>query len=171
MSAARNVHPDDLQAIRVRMAKVPVADSAAFRLRARHTDGRWLTLELVGYDRFDDPEVGGLVISGFDITSRLAAEEALQAERARLELLLDTARALGSALDREGILHILAKRIITGLGAAGASFTEIDRETGTIHSSVHQVAPRRAPMKAPAERPRLSTYPFLEQTVQSGIPP
>ena len=102
--------------------------------------------------------------------ARAPVEESPEGERGRLELLLKTARVLGSSLDREGILNALAESIITGLDAAAASFTDIDAATGAIHSVIHHVAPGRASMvTSPAWIP-LTSFPFLVQVEESGIP-
>ncbi len=105
-----------------------------------------------------------------DCPSRAPAEESPEGERARLELLLNTARVLGSSLDRAGILNALAESIMSGLAAAGASFTDIDDVTGTIHSVIHHVAPGRASMVTNSEWTPLASYPFLVQVARSGVP-
>ncbi|HVA88738.1 MAG TPA: histidine kinase dimerization/phospho-acceptor domain-containing protein, partial [Chloroflexota bacterium] len=106
----------------------------------------------------------------YDLASCVTVEEAPEAERARLELLLNTARVLGSSLDRAGILNSLAKSIISGLHAAAALFTDVDLTTGALKSVIHHVAPGRAPMVTSPDWALLAAYPFLECIVRSGAP-
>ena len=65
-----------------------------------------------------------------------------QIERARLSLLLDSARAVASTLDRESILHALAAQLVSALDAAGAVFTDIDLTSWTACSPVRYASPR-----------------------------
>jgi len=71
------IHPDDVVRARKTFAKtlrrpnVPVS----IEVRARHRDGSWRHLEVVGTNLLDDPNVGAVVLNGRDVTERKQAEE------------------------------------------------------------------------------------------------
>lgn len=51
----------------------------AFDLRLRHRNGRWMTIEGLTNNFLADPDIGGLLIIGRDVTARRILEEALTA--------------------------------------------------------------------------------------------
>jgi hypothetical protein len=74
------VHPDDLpsamqafdQAFKNPERKVTV------EFRYRRQDGSWCHLEVAGQNRFDDPEIAGMVLNSRDVTERKALESQLR---------------------------------------------------------------------------------------------
>jgi diguanylate cyclase (GGDEF)-like protein/PAS domain S-box-containing protein len=73
------VHPDDLpRANAVMFAAMATTESSApFELRARHRDGNWRWLEIVGTNLLSNPAVAGVVLNVRDITDRKSAEAEL----------------------------------------------------------------------------------------------
>jgi diguanylate cyclase (GGDEF)-like protein/PAS domain S-box-containing protein len=72
-------HPDDQTILdRFLRAQPGGGAPATLRTRLRHTDGRWLHVELVAENRFADPEVEGLIVNMRDITERKAFEDELR---------------------------------------------------------------------------------------------
>jgi len=125
-------------------------------------------LEIVANNRLNDPAVAGMVLTSRDITERNRVEAALRAEQARLELLLQNARALTSSLDRAEILHALATRLITALHAAGAAVTEVDLTTRTVNSTTRVVTPGHTSFATNSIWEPLSNYPVLAQVLDTG---
>jgi PAS domain S-box-containing protein len=73
------IHPDDRDDVREQF-RATVEDAAALRtqFRARHADGSWRVLDVVGVNLFDDPAVGGVVINARDVTHRHRYEQRLR---------------------------------------------------------------------------------------------
>src|SRR4028119_1569299 len=67
--------------------------------RFRHRDGSWRWVESVGTYLLDDPNVGGVVVTSWDVTERKEAEEALSRSEAEvfgiLESITDAFFSLG----------------------------------------------------------------------------
>ncbi|WP_299039004.1 bifunctional diguanylate cyclase/phosphodiesterase [uncultured Pseudokineococcus sp.] len=75
------VHPDDaagfdlyLATVRDRSAPPP----APVRVRMRHSDGSWRSVETAASNLLDDPAVSGVVLTTRDISDRLVLEERLR---------------------------------------------------------------------------------------------
>jgi PAS domain S-box-containing protein len=77
-------HPDDVPALALvfeRAVNEP-GEHHASEFRVRHKDGSWRLMEATGKNMFDDPAVGGLVVTARDVTERRALESRIvQAER------------------------------------------------------------------------------------------
>ncbi len=80
------VHPEDRE-----LAARTLADAAASNeptpptlLRARHYDGTWVYLEVVGHSRLSDPEIEGVLVHGRDVTERMRGAARLQQSETRL---------------------------------------------------------------------------------------
>ncbi len=74
------LHPDEQLAISG-LLREQAGTSNTVRLveaRFRHKDGSWRTLECVGNNLLDHPDVGGIVINSRDITERKHLEQQLQ---------------------------------------------------------------------------------------------
>jgi len=80
--------------------------------RVRHADGSWLTLEITGNNRLDDPAVRGIILNSHDVTLRKQIEETLQ-HQAHHDPLTDLPnrvllhQQLGQALREKGSLALL----------------------------------------------------------------
>jgi diguanylate cyclase (GGDEF)-like protein/PAS domain S-box-containing protein len=75
------VHPDDVAATQIHLAKVltgGLASTSTFEVRVGHHDGQWRILNLVITNLFDEPEVGAIVLNGRDVTERHALEQELE---------------------------------------------------------------------------------------------
>ncbi|MGO8837154.1 MAG: PAS domain S-box protein [Limisphaerales bacterium] len=83
------VHPED--AARVQEAFQLALDqperTVKIQFRHRNKRGEWRHLELVGQNRLQDPEIGGLVINCRDVTDRWRAEEELRNSEKQYRLL------------------------------------------------------------------------------------
>jgi PAS domain S-box-containing protein len=77
-SAFTDIHPDDVDRIRgeVQALVDEPGGLRRFELRLRHVPGRdeWRWLDVIAANRFDDPEIGGLVCTLRDITELKLAE-------------------------------------------------------------------------------------------------
>ena len=94
------IHPDDLE--RSRKLFADALDSPGkpivAEVRCRHRDGSWRLIEVVGVNRFDDPEVRALVANYRDVTHRKIAEEELKESR---EQLRNLSRHINAAREEE----------------------------------------------------------------------
>lgn len=79
-SALELVHPDDMPGVTRGIAELIQNPGVAqhTEVRARHRDGTWRTLEIVGRNHLDDPVVKGIVANFRDVTERKQAEEKLK---------------------------------------------------------------------------------------------
>jgi PAS domain S-box-containing protein len=83
------VHAEDLPqvqgAFELALAQPERTIKIQFRFHTR--DSRWLRLELVGQNRLEDPEIGGVVASCRDVTDRWRVEEELRESEKQYRLL------------------------------------------------------------------------------------
>jgi diguanylate cyclase (GGDEF)-like protein/PAS domain S-box-containing protein len=80
------VHPDDVELVgeALAMSSPDPRTRHKFTFRARHADGRWLTIEAATLDLVGDPSVGGVVLTGRDVTLQREAASGVRASEARL---------------------------------------------------------------------------------------
>ena len=73
------VHPEDVELVRscLGWAIVEPGPTAPIELRARHIDGQWRHLEVVGSNLRDNQAVGGMVLNVRDVTDRRRVEAQL----------------------------------------------------------------------------------------------
>jgi PAS domain S-box-containing protein len=77
MSAFALMHPDDVPAMHLLLEQT-VRQAGAFcrgKLRMRHADGTWRTLEVVLHNHLDDPAMQGVLSNGRDISERVSARD------------------------------------------------------------------------------------------------
>lgn len=111
-SVFADVHPDDVDTLRARLAGphgVPVA------FRARHADGRWRTLEGVASALHEHPAIRGLVLNIRDISETVKAEAELARQREALYQ-SEKLSALGGLL--AGVAHELNNPLTVVVGRA-----------------------------------------------------
>jgi diguanylate cyclase (GGDEF)-like protein/PAS domain S-box-containing protein len=101
-------HPDDREMLESFLRARPAGGApATLRTRLRHSDGRWLHVEVVADNRFADPEVEGLILNMRDITERKAFEDEL-----RHQAFHDSLTGLANrALYEDRLQHALARSL------------------------------------------------------------
>ncbi len=101
-----NIHPDDVQMVRSKLAAVGSTEGAQGRLifRNRHGDGTWRLLEATFSNMISDPRVNGIVSNFRDVTERVEAESVLR-QAQKMESL--GTLASGIAHDFNNILGII----------------------------------------------------------------
>jgi two-component system sensor histidine kinase BarA len=104
-SAFDYLHPDDVRRLAPLLAEAVEsgAPAATIEYRLRHKDGYWHTFEGIALNLFDDAEIGGVLITGRDITARRRAEEKTSA-------LLQIAKDVSGTLDLATILDRVQRR-------------------------------------------------------------
>ncbi len=95
------VHPDDLPHLLnlfqslVQHPQKTITETFRFR----HKDGTWRTIEAVGRNLLDDPNIRGVVTNARDVTERVEAEIALKKSEERYQLLYDNAPNMFVSVD------------------------------------------------------------------------
>ncbi len=76
-SAFETLHPDDARELPERLAAAIRSGEtmATVDYRIRHKDGSWHPVEGMALNLFDDPAIGGLLVTGRDITERRLADQ------------------------------------------------------------------------------------------------
>ncbi|MGH2391511.1 MAG: diguanylate cyclase domain-containing protein, partial [Chloroflexota bacterium] len=115
-------------------------------------------------DAAGNPEY--VVVSFADITALKEAQDTLRRSETRLQVLLESTRALNSSLDRDHILQELAMRLTTALNARGASFTHVDFGTRLVTSMAHYSTPGR-PSIFTGDSETLDHFPVLEDVLHT----
>ncbi|MGZ4591057.1 MAG: sensor domain-containing protein [Actinomycetes bacterium] len=98
------VHPEDHAAVRVAMeaAVATGTRSGDVVFRVIDRDGVWRWIEHTFTSRLGDPDIGGIVSNGREVTARLDAEQALRASERRHRAIADAAQEGIWACDRSG---------------------------------------------------------------------
>ncbi len=97
-------HPDDRGRLLELLAaglSTPGATAVA-EYRVRHKSGSWVTLEAIGTNLLDDPDVAGIVINARDVTARKRAEEELQWKTVLLEAQVSSSLDGILVVDKQG---------------------------------------------------------------------
>jgi diguanylate cyclase (GGDEF)-like protein/PAS domain S-box-containing protein len=136
------IHPDDREAQRQAMREVVASGlSQTHRYRVRHRDGRhvWTEVVMRSAPRSGPDGETDLILSGRDISKRVAAEQALEASRQELQrlTLIDALTGIGN---RRQLEHRLALAM-AGLGRDGLAvalfFLDIDHFKGVNDTHGH----------------------------------
>jgi len=87
--AFTHVLPEDLPPVRETIQDAVEHPDRTVKIQFRYQkkDGTWKRLELVGQNRLDDPDTGGLVTNWRDVTDRWRAEEELRRSEKQYRLL------------------------------------------------------------------------------------
>jgi len=74
------VHPDDIPMMATKLAHLleETENIETAEMRARHQDGSWRWIDIVGNNRVGDPEIGAVILNFRDITDRRLAEQAIE---------------------------------------------------------------------------------------------
>jgi len=134
-SAFEFVHPSDQQRVvleLVREIEVPARSTGSLRVRVLHGNGSWIDAEMLGVNRLDDPDIGGVVVSIRDISGWPMSERILAAG----EYLYTTMPTVAS--DATAIFDAEARRVYSSaslarmLGFSQAEMLAIASE-GLVH--------------------------------------
>jgi PAS domain S-box-containing protein len=112
------LHPDDMQPfmhLQGYVLKHP-HETMPFEFRTRHKDGTWRSFEGSVTNRFDDPNVEGIIINFRDITQRKRAEEQIQHQLAILTTLYAGAQKLAKSLDSLDLAEDVARTCVETFG-------------------------------------------------------
>jgi diguanylate cyclase (GGDEF)-like protein/PAS domain S-box-containing protein len=105
---------------------------ARFEVRVRHCDGSWRSVESVASNLLLEPSVGGIVINARDVTDRVHAEAATQANEARWRALVQHSSDMISILDADGIIRYVSPGVEQVLG-----FVPEELEGTSVYALVH----------------------------------
>ncbi len=94
------------------------ATASSIRMRFRHKDGSWRTIEGSGRNLLQDPKVSGIVINFRDITENVKVEEAVKASEERFRTLIEKATDVVIVLDPTGKIIYQSPSLerVTGFG-------------------------------------------------------
>ncbi len=117
-SAFEFVHPDDLPRAleEFRWLSQTPGMLLGSEVRARHSDGSWRVLEIIGHNLLDNPVVRGIVCNFRDITERKLMEEALEESERSYRLLFQNMRDGLFVVDPETGGVLLANEAAARLG-------------------------------------------------------
>lgn len=106
------VHPEDRALLVGLVSRPGVSESGLIRFR--HSDGAYRSFEVVVANRLDDPSIGGLVLTGHDVTDRVQLEDRLSHDATH-----DALTGLPNrALIKDRLEHALARAERTGARVA-----------------------------------------------------
>ncbi|MGZ8763898.1 MAG: PAS domain S-box protein, partial [Acidimicrobiia bacterium] len=114
------IHPDDRTKTVETFAEFldPANESDALEIRAAHTDGHYVPMEVVGTDLSDEPAVGGIVVNLRDLTERRAVEAELAEVQARFQVAFEHAPIGISMSGADGVIIRVNSAFAEMLGRA-----------------------------------------------------
>ena len=124
------LHPDDVQPFIHLQGYVlnHPREAMPFEFRARHKDGAWRSFEGSVTNRFDDPNVEGIIVNFRDVTERKRAEEQISHQLANLTTLYAGAQKLAQNTDFHELAEYVAHTCVEtfGLALAWVGYAEPD---------------------------------------------
>ncbi|MGE0680218.1 MAG: PAS domain S-box protein [Candidatus Binatia bacterium] len=108
-----NTHPDDLPLLHETVQQLLDHPGQPIPVlwRRRHKNGHWIWLEGVATNLLHDPAVQGIVTNYRDVTDRKLAEQKLQAQLERLNLLNRITQAIGERQDLQSIFQVVIRSL------------------------------------------------------------
>ena len=100
--------------------------------------------------------------------ARLREQE--QTERAHMEILLESARALNATFDSEQILRVMVVRLVAALDASGAAFIRVDAPNRLYTALAHHAATAWSPLFSGSAPEPLDRHPALAHALQARAP-
>jgi PAS domain S-box-containing protein len=89
------VHPEDIPKTQAAFQQLlqasGIENTVSLSIRARHKNGQWRDMEIVGTNLLNQPAVAGLVINFWDVTIRKQAEESRRQAEAKYHSIFDHA--------------------------------------------------------------------------------
>lgn len=163
------VHADDLTVMSGAAKGLDAGQAARYEARFKHRRGNWVWLAITARPQFDDRgRITGRIGSGRDISSRIAAEKALQdserqvrEDRAALRAILD------SALDPQVVLKVIAR---ADGSVADFTFTDCNAAaTEYLRTSRRELIGRRLGEMFPGPALDLTSS-WMREVVATGRP-
>ncbi len=132
---AHLAHPDDRALLAALASRPGVSEKGLVRFR--HSDGSYRSFEVVVANRLDDPAIGGLVLTGHDVTDRVQLEDQLAHDATH-----DGLTGLPNlALVQDRLSHALVRAERTGSRVA-VVFGDLDGFKGVNDRHGHLVGDR-----------------------------
>jgi two-component system, cell cycle sensor histidine kinase and response regulator CckA len=117
-------HPDDLVRAHRAFERALEQPGACLPIeqRFRHKNGSWRVLETVANNQLSNPAIGGVIVTGHDVTDRKLADEELISSQARYQELFENATDIIYTHDLAGTLTSFNKagELLTGYSRAEA---------------------------------------------------
>jgi two-component system, OmpR family, response regulator VicR len=104
------VHPEDLSngsKAFTNLLKKP-GSTMHYEIRAKHADGSWHTIEVVGKNLLDNPAIAGIVANFRDVTEQKRMQEALAYSEEHFRALIENSLEAMAIINREGLLSFLS---------------------------------------------------------------
>lgn len=111
------LHPEDVSKLHIPQEKSFIPNPGPLHIRARHRDGRWISLEVEGrLIRAGDRTVTGALVAARDITERTRVEAALHQSERRYRDLVDNTEDYVFSLDLNCRVTMANRSICRALG-------------------------------------------------------
>lgn len=100
------VHPEDLPKATDAFTRLTQNPGLTIRyeIRARHADGSWRTIEVIGKNLLDNPAVAGVVANFRDITEQKSMQEALLRSEEHFRALIENSLEAMVIIDAKGLV-------------------------------------------------------------------
>jgi two-component system response regulator VicR len=104
------VHPEDVSNGSKAFAELLKKPGSAmhYEIRARHADGSWHTIEVVGKNLLDNPAIAGIVANFRDITEQKHMQEALAYSEEHFRALIENSLEAMAIVNKEGLVSFLS---------------------------------------------------------------